>query len=123
MIHLTTDSAIESAKKAVALMGEDYIYHTPDGKMAAPDVKCKYVDINKNAPSCIVGHILHDHGVPLETISIEGIGAESMLKKLRKSEILNFTGEASHFLNKLQEAQDVGEPWGEALEQAMPLLA
>ena len=100
-------------------MGRHYVYHTPGGEVAEPGVACKYVDINRNEPSCIVAHILHDHGVPLETLGDhESQSAGTVLKQLRISEILNFTMEASRFLDNLQWIQDKGKTWSEALSEA-----
>ncbi len=118
---LTYEKAVELAKKAVEAKGADYVYHTPEGERAveatrendwySPD--CVNFDVDSDCPSCIVGHILFDFGVP-------------------KDELIEFNEEGSHefvewyasrqvdvFLEALQRKQDAGLPWGQALEEAI----
>ena len=113
MIKITRTSTIEALQSAIDLMGPDYTYVTPGGEDAAVDVMCSYVDQAKNAPSCIVGHVLYAHGVTLsELVQYEGESAHKTATAFGASE------QVGDMLNRVQELQDTGVPWAEAVKGA-----
>lgn len=86
-------------------MGEEYVYDAEDG--------CHYV--REGQPSCIVGHVLAEAGVPLDMIQQhEGRSALVMVPDLtswgdKHAPIILALDEAQH-------AQDHGNTWGDVLE-------
>lgn len=103
MTELDYGQALVFLEKAVAEKGPDYVYERRSSEA------CVYFDQGK--PSCIVGHMFDYmglRGIPegkaasqaLETL---GIAADTRTRDL---------------LNHVQELQDTGVPWGDALRQA-----
>lgn len=120
---LTLERAKELAAEVVADMGAEYVYVNPSGIGAdgygAPDhgdfdPDCYYVHADQ--PGCIVGHILHKHGVPLRELgAFELEGASSVVAGLFNVSKLSPVAE---YLSKLQVRQDEGATWGQALTDA-----
>lgn len=111
MEALTYDRAVELAREVVAEFGKGYVY--PESikvvEIGGTQPPCLYVHEDK--PSCLVGHILHKHGVSLEELSMkEFIGA-----RLVSSELAKADDKARFFLASAQESQDKGETWGTAV--------
>lgn len=91
---------------AVNMKGPDYVYRVPDDRGA-----CVY--INDGQPSCLVGHVLVAAGVPVERLEVwEDTAAREVVGHLGPDDWDYDLGEA---LNRAQETQDSGAPWGEAL--------
>jgi hypothetical protein len=121
-IELTLDRTKELLAEAVALKGADYVYTTPDGEQGNPDTQpiCWYV--HGEEPGCIVGHALHAAGVPLGRLREEERNdAGGVLRSLHGDSRLRFTHEdgVAELLAAVQQDQDSGVPWGEALTNAL----
>lgn len=110
MEALTLDRAKELAKEVVTEFGEYYKYPEDHRQWNAGVRLCMYVHEDK--PSCLVGHILHRHGVTVTELSMhEFRGAWEVTRDLVPG-----TNDATLvFLSKIQGAQDEGNPWGLAL--------
>lgn len=117
-IELTLDRTKELLAEAVALKGADYVYTTPDGEQGNPDTSpiCSYV--HGEEPGCIVGHVLHSAGIPLaELRGEERNDASGALRGLRGT--LHYEDGVAELLMAVQQDQDSGVPWGEALTNAL----
>lgn len=127
--ELDFDQAIIYLEKAVGEKGRDYIYEI-DGVDAITyrnqshgiAMPCHYW--HKGAPSCIVGHVLDYMGYEPEQIvglhhvnCIEGNTAAHALGLLG----IDADPETQALLHKVQELQDRGVPWGEALDRVRGL--
>lgn len=133
------DEAVMLARAVVAEFGEHYI-----DPRAADDEDCAYVlgddpefypEPDDEEPGCIVGQILHHHGVPLRVLrQWEGKAAHDMgpagcatynhaLKETVRgpgpTAPLIADQRTTDFLQALQLHQDEECPWGEALEEAL----
>lgn len=96
--------ALRHMRDVVDEIGSDYI-----------DNNCLYVV--DNAPSCIVGHVLHRMGFPLAELEEYNDDRVCII-----SPILIDMGINPHTINVLDEAQclqDEGKTWGEALNTAI----
>lgn len=111
MPKLTMELANELLDKAIADRGADYVYE-PD-ENAAKLGQCNYV--HGDQPGCIVGHVLHQFGVSLETLKqSEGASARSVL-----SRVAPFTNKyVRDLLADVQDYQDNGYSWGESVRRA-----
>jgi hypothetical protein len=122
MIELTWTKVNELLDAAVAEKGADYVYQDPDGRRGGEvdedgcpaAVTCRYVHGDK--PGCIVGNVLHRAGVSLSALrDEEGVGAyNSMFERL----YVSMPTHASDLLAHVQDRQDVGVPWGDAVREA-----
>lgn len=109
--------------------GEDYVY--PALRNGYRD--CAYA--KDNQPSCLVGHVLHRLGVPVEDLNFLDNQRDSQLSTLAGSDkywdeyedapvlALALIGvawedDAISLLSVAQTYQDVGETWGTAVAQA-----
>lgn len=118
MEALTLDRAVELAREVVAEFGEDYVYPESHKRLQWEDepespsnpMSCVYVHEGK--PSCIVGHILHRHGVEIEAMKNHEFDSACPVS----GATTNAEGTARFFLREMQEHQDKGKPWGESLE-------
>lgn len=113
MSEITLDKVRESAKKIVDEFGAGHIYN-PVRKDGANGPECQYTF--EDAPSCLVGHILFDLGIPAETLAEFDrldIPAHDLGEEIDEINPL-----ASEYLGILQRAQDAGHPWGWALGSA-----
>lgn len=112
---LTYDRAVELAREVVAEFGEDYVYpenqKRPETDGSLPS--CVYV--HEGCPSCLVGHILHRHGVSLEDLSQnEFRGAWFVSVKCADAD-----EKARTFLDAAQGSQDKGDTWAVAVENGI----
>lgn len=100
-------------EEAVALKGEDYVYEqlpTCDPDAITPTT-CYYVWDDQ--PSCIVGHVLHAAGVPLDRLRVrEGIAAHMVVRAEAPDDWDTSLEDA---LDAAQGLQDSGGTWGQAL--------
>lgn len=111
----TTDEAVMETLRAVVAERPDYVY---DSEAVDENGVPMCVYVADGAPSCLVGHVLHRLGVPLDALSVfdESGGKDAQLVVRR---VLDGTsGATAHRLWAAQSAQDNGETWGEALEAA-----
>lgn len=105
---LTLQKAISLAREIVE-GHEDYVYEMVAGA-------CVYV--HDGQCSCLVGWVLHAHGVSLEELKERNLG--SICSRTGPLGDLPFvTKDAAQFLVDLQETQDRSNPWGEALAYAL----
>lgn len=114
------DQAVELATKVVAEVGEGYVYPGHRG-----DAVCVYVD--KGEPMCFVAKMLHHHGVPVEVLrEWEGLNAGHMhhTKALPNGRpvptpplVADF--KTARFLDHLQNYQDGGATWADALQRTL----
>jgi len=113
-IRWTYTDALRLLKKAVADKGEDYKYESVGGHY-----HCQYFD--QGQPSCIVGHALAADGVteqdlreadPSRHLNLVDVGT------LAKRGLLEMDDATQKLLGTVQDEQDCGTPWGEALRIA-----
>lgn len=123
---ITLAEAISHAEAIVAEFGEDHVYH-----LVVDDAfgDCYYVS-DDGRPDCIVAHILHRHGVPIEALKMwENHNAHEMGPKGLTSNRAPaptrplVTAEAVPFLSELQGSQDQGSTWGLALRRGLDVAA
>lgn len=113
MEKLTLPEAIRIAKEVVAEKGSDYVYMTPDGVQAGVNGPgCVNWNHKTNAPSCLIGHILHRHGISGMTLLDKNKAAVRSFGQYLEND-------AAEFLNILQERQDNGGTWGDALDDGI----
>jgi hypothetical protein len=121
LMDINLERVVETATEVVGERGENYIYEKPINAFGTP--VCVYV--YESQPSCLVGHILHRLGVPLETLG-EGdrlsFSASDVCMDLLAGTSFYDT-EISAFLDSLQSEQDTGHTWGEALQVGLSVLA
>lgn len=114
MEALTLDRAKELAREVVTEFGEGYKYPEDHRRWNAGTRMCVYIHDDK--PSCLVGQILHRHGVPVaELAKCEFRGAWEVTREL----VPGTKDTTLRFLSELQGAQDDDNSWGFALEQAL----
>lgn len=112
---LNLAEAVKLAEEVVAGR-EDYVYVNPEGLAAGTGAACVNWDVNKNQPSCVVGHILHKFGVPVdEIVAYNDDGVDQFTPWLDDEGSKWDTSSIYRFLSRMQLKQDLGAPWGEAL--------
>ena len=110
---------LEQVKAEVIKLGQeqpDFIYN-PAYDPLEFSISCFYTEGAKDGPECngcIFGQALQNLGVPLEKLETTQT-IEFLLSDLG----IAVTTEESHHLRKVQEQQDTGKTWGEAIK---PLL-
>lgn len=107
MTELDYGQALVFLEKAIGEKGPDYVYQRMTNGMG-----CLYFE--QGQPSCIVGHVLSYMGIDSAP---EGQGASRALKSLGVRTDFKTTA----LLDGVQEKQDNGVPWGEALRRAQGL--
>ena len=122
-----------TAKKALSLMAQIVLEHGVGHVYQHVDTLqgngCAYVQAGedgKDCPSCLIGHVFHRFGVPLEFLKYWNFcGAETMSSKIRNSDSLGIgvTEAAVDVMLTAQESQDNGESWGVALARAVQVFA
>jgi len=119
MIEITIKDVVEGLHSLVDLKGEEYRYPHAGGV-------CLYVEGGQ--PSCIVGHFLHNAGVPLERLvradggvsDSLGVPAEDLLVDLRSEGVINYTdSNVARMLQIAQGTQDSGYTWSHSVGQAV----
>lgn len=115
MTELDYGQALVFLEKAIGEKGADYVYEVNglNAKVEADrgnSLQCLYFD--KGQPSCIVGHVLDYMGIGANE-AIENEPARNALDGLIETDEKTIT-----LLDKVQEHQDKGVPWGEALRLA-----
>lgn len=135
-IHVTYQQILDSLQKAVDDRGEDYIYQPPRDENGNTDGVCLYVHHDQK-PGCIVGYVLADLGVPLDTLKqfdpqrdndgtfINLKLAEGVVWGLIDQDILEFASledqnKALYKLRAVQNQQDRQKPWGQAIRYEAP---
>lgn len=117
---LDAATAMRLLEEVVADKGEDYVYEPHPFTYA-----CQY--LHDDEPGCLVGHVLHRHGVPIEVIrQWEGRTAQYLATGKSLLTLSSARPElepladhpAASILIAAQQAQDVSLPWGKALQAA-----
>jgi len=119
-MDVNLDRVVETAKMVVAERGADYVYKKPTNTFGV--LTCLYVD--QDQPSCLVGHVLHRLGVPLETLKSAdqfSFPATDVCCDLLRGSAFD-DEEIGHFLDAVQSRQDIGRTWGEALQNGLEAL-
>ncbi|AGY47121.1 hypothetical protein CN1A_12 [Clavibacter phage CN1A] len=120
MKNINLNNVIELLEAAVDKKGREYV--DPD---ALSHTRCSYA--KDGAPSCIVGHVLVDLGVPVEELTDSGLGEVSELFNDNDPYYVEIvsrvtaTGPALEVLSKAQAVQDQQGTWGDALDSARRL--
>lgn len=77
-------------------------------------------------PGCLVGKVYSLANVPLTVMSTKdvnsGAGASLLALKLEKAGVIATTRKASALLSEVQNRQDDGESWGEAIARSLALF-
>lgn len=116
-------AAVELAQQQVDAKGENFVYQRV--KSFGEDTRGRCVnwvevpgetedDESTLVPSCIMGHIYQVWDVLPEVDQVDSVGI-ALHKLLQKFTI---TDKAEAFFEELQGNQDIGMPWGRALEYA-----
>lgn len=107
VVTIDEDDAIHGLRKVVEKQGPDTIYRIP------PEVgHCVYVE--RGACSCLISHVLVYLGVPIGALEYWNDATIDCITLPGVS----ITDKAVVVLKAGQDAQDVGESWGQALEDA-----
>ena len=109
----TTDEEVRKVLREFVAERPDYIYAAPPNiATLAPRFMCYYV--HKDEPGCLIGHVLHKLGIPLEQLkALEHQGAGKVADQCLEG----ISYETRRFLTNAQGAQDEGMTWGAALNQ------
>jgi len=124
MIDLTYDRAVQLLEQAVEVFGEDHVYSPRDGGTTP---WCKYV--HEGRPDCIVGNVLAAAGVPIWRLEAadsfpNNPTAGELVAQLAAEEFLAPLDERTpYLLDVVQDRQDAGTPWGEAVDDAIAVSA
>ena len=108
--------ALVAAIRTKAAEMPKHVYAAPvDGSGA--ELECVYVERKDGelCGSCLVGHGLLAVGVPAEELDVEVMSAYALLSTQWG---ISRTSPESLWIQKVQEAQDTGTPWGRAVERA-----
>lgn len=110
---LTTTETLALLNRAVAEKGEDYRYPKGFAPFSTDDNLCLYRRTDTLQPACIVGHVLSYLDVLDE--AEEGTAADDLgvVRSL-------FDSRSQNLLTYVQNHQDEGITWGEAVERSRP---
>jgi hypothetical protein len=122
MIELSFEEIYNTARRLVHQKGEGFKYSAPGGTTTPNGTpsSCWYVHgLNDELePGCIVGHIMHRHGVSLVDLkTLEG-GVGNLLHRLKDLDILKVDAQGERFLRIVQAIQDDGDTWQKAVRIA-----
>jgi hypothetical protein len=111
MERIDARRAVELLIDVVEQYGEDHVYERVPNTVDS----CRYE--YSGQPSCIVGHVLHRAGVPIDVLKSfddndDGVSANVLY------EYLDVTEDAANVLGWAQGLQDSGHTWGRALDRA-----
>ncbi|MCT2594241.1 hypothetical protein LHJ74_30775 [Streptomyces sp. N2-109] len=120
MLKVVDEEVMDILREVVA-ENPGYIYKAPPEvppHVKDVDTKCHYVHTDPDGsnvrPGCVVGHVLHHMGIPLDTLKLhEGAPATTVLYRLTDAD--EYVRSA---LEMAQTWQDSGYPWAEALNAA-----
>lgn len=116
MKQYTYEDVLPIIKDIVEVKGPQYVYEKVNDR-------CLYRDEEGNS-SCLVGHFLDREALLNDLVpnDYEEEGVGSVLFTLTDNKIADFDVEASYFLTMVQEKQDSGVPWGQAVEFASTVI-
>jgi len=119
--RITLAIVTELLHRAVEEKGAGYVYP----RSTDFETRCLYVE--NGAPSCIVGHVLVEAGLPVEVVAMldtfngngwgGGVGAGRLAELPFKR--YNISLPAASVLAIAQAEQDAGATWGEAVARAL----
>jgi hypothetical protein len=122
-VLLTEKNVTEAFRQIIEDFGADYVYR----KRGAAD-SCFYVHQTPKGevPGCIVGQLLHRLGVPLEVLKKrEGrsawaifYGRELLGDGEAESPVRAEGDDLTRKIQRVQSAQDRGDPWGYAVRNS-----
>lgn len=111
----TTEHKLIELIRAKAEAKPDFVYEPLAG--AGIGNSCVYVDDGK--PSCIVGHGAWDAGLIGPEFQLSRHNSDGVIELLEHlSTISEFSGADRAWLEAVQEAQDTGQTWAEAVKTA-----
>lgn len=113
-IKITYNDALVLLARAVEEKGADYVYDSGE------EVDCVYFKKDESEqwqPSCIVGHVLAYRGVEADTLVGLDINDDSTYSLVQKK-IIDVDHKTDVLLGEAQKHQDLGIPWGVAVEKA-----
>lgn len=113
----TLDDVLQAANEVVNEKGHDYVYDPSKN----PDGGCVYAV--HGTPSCLVGHVIYrlDPAIFAGLAKWERQEGSEAASHLRKRGWLPgdfWTDEAEFAMQRGQDSQDAGEPWGYAIVAA-----
>lgn len=122
VIVIDSATAATALKAAVDKRGEDYVYEV------IPDEGCRYV--RGGEPSCLIGQVLFDLGVPLERL-VEadrarlGTGelAGNLVGLLEEEGVIQAEAGIAYAFRRVQLCQDASQTWGTALRAGLEELS
>lgn len=112
-IEVTDEQVLKTLREVVA-ENPDFVYHKQ--RHQGFFMRCLYVHNKDTHPSCgcVVGHVLHRLGVPLEELSKLELNPANVLV----DRYLRGTDWSEEILVDIQIHQDQGHSWGQALKIA-----
>lgn len=117
---------IVKAVREIAAEDPDYRYNPHyDPEDMSPTMMCSYINNMDGEPGgCIVGRAMRAVGVPKSRLlKAEGVGVMSLLIDFEDDhETYEYSIEEAAWLREVQNAQDTGETWGEAVTAADSLF-
>jgi hypothetical protein len=126
-IHLTYEMVRDELIK-LAEERPDYVYE----KVLIPGTnvpQCAYIARTKDGlkPSCLIGHVFHRLGVPLELLDNDDGAAFELITDLLNDGVVVFDdnrrSDVSHLCGLAQMNQDAGVPWGLSVSNALGDIA
>lgn len=100
----TTDEEFIRALREISESYPDRIYRSIPGN------GCRYV--HDGCPSCLIGHVMHRLGVPLDELECwEGVNVAIVVKRMMPG----ISPSLRKSLMKIQARQDSGLPWLQAV--------
>lgn len=119
LVVLTLERVNELLDAAVAEKGPGHVYRNPFG---GGRTNCFYVHETTDGlrPGCLVGHVFAGAGVPLGEVMQGGNGTNvrEVVDALTAAGVVKAPPEAVAVLTYVQDDQDAGVPWGEAVTRA-----
>lgn len=123
MINITVDSVTRGLRALVEEKGEDFVYQE---RQLTADSASRCVYVHDGKPDCIVGQFLAAQGIPLERLEKadeacfnSGAPAAMLLGQLEDENLVQAESRAVEILRVAQSLQDLGRPWGAAVEAAL----
>ena len=114
-LRITHEDVLRVMIEVVEEYGRDYVYQRQPGP-GGPNDKCVY--IKDGQPSCLIGHVLVRLGVDVSFLTDRN--SALIASHLFDSPEANrpWTPMAGAVMEAAQLAQDVGDTWGKALDDA-----
>lgn len=110
---LTKTETLALLNRAVAEKGKDYRYPKGFAPFSIGETLCLYRRADNGQPACIVGHVLSYLDVLDEAVEMRGAADMGVTQRLFDRASLNL-------LDYVQQHQDEGMTWGEAVERSRP---